>query len=72
MLAERRGSTFRRRRSNHLRLHYCEAQFLFEPRDLWLGVYWKRWPKASWPKAIEFYICFLPCLPLRLYFQWYS
>jgi len=55
-----------------LRLHYCEAQFLFEPRDLWLGVYWKRWPKASWPKAIEFYICFLPCLPLRLYFQWYS
>lgn len=31
----------------------------FEPRDVWIGVYWNREPNA-----LKFYICFLPLLPV--------
>lgn len=37
----------------------------FEPRDMWVGVYWK-----PWRKAVEVYVCLLPMLPLRVYVQW--
>ena len=45
---------------------YKEWEILFEPRDCWVGVYWKRWEKA-----IEFYVCIVPMFPLRIYLQWF-
>lgn len=47
-------------------LHYWEWQVSFEPRDIWVGVFWKRFPKA-----LEFYLCVLPMIPLRVYVQWH-
>ena len=41
-----------------------QIEALFEPRDIWVGVYWKRYPKA-----LEFYLCVLPLLPIRIYVQ---
>lgn len=35
----------------------------FEPRDLWIGVYWNR----HW-YALEVYICIVPLLPLKVVF----
>ena len=49
-----------------MKLHYWESGLKFEPRDIWVGVYWKRYPCA-----LELFICFLPMLPWRLYFQWH-
>lgn len=42
-----------------------QFEIIFEPRDIWIGVYWKKYPEA-----IELYICVIPMLPLRLYCQW--
>ena len=36
----------------------------YEPRDLWIGVYWDR---PIWGLVI--YICILPMLPIRIH--WY-
>lgn len=38
---------------------------IFEPRDLWVGVYWDR---TRYELAV--YICLIPTLPLRL--RWVS
>jgi hypothetical protein len=38
-------------------------EFLFEPRDLWVGVYWTR-PDVSWNHALDIYVCVVPCFPL--------
>ena len=38
---------------------------IFEPRDLWVGVYWDRyWEMGERP--IDLYICIVPMLPIRL------
>lgn len=37
----------------------------FEPRDLWIGVYWN---KPIW--GLEIYICIIPCLPIKL--MWFD
>lgn len=39
------------------------VSLLFEPRDLWVGVYWKR-PDVAWAHALDVYVCAVPCLPL--------
>lgn len=39
----------------------------FEPRDLWIGVHWKR-PDVSWRFAIDIYVCVIPMLPYK--FMW--
>lgn len=44
---------------------YITGSIYFEPRDCWVGVYWKRFPKA-----VDVYICILPMLPWNLYFSW--
>jgi len=36
-------------------------RLLFEPRDLWVGVYWD-----LRPKELRIYVCFLPCLPILI------
>jgi hypothetical protein len=36
---------------------------VFEPRDLWIGVYWKR-PDVGWEHAVDIYVCIVPCLPI--------
>ena len=48
-------------------LHYWTWRFHFEPRDLWIGVYWKRYPQA-----LEVFLCLLPTLPLIFYVQWHN
>ncbi len=39
------------------------ARVIFEPRDLWVGVYWNRLGPV-----LSVYICLLPTLPLQLLF----
>ncbi len=45
---------------------YIRVIWKLEPRDMWIGLYWKRYPKA-----IDLYLCVLPMLPLNVYLQWY-
>jgi hypothetical protein len=37
------------------------AQLQFEPRDIWIGVFWRRTPIA-----LHFYICVVPLVPLHI------
>jgi hypothetical protein len=39
----------------------CVAALLWEPRDLWVGVYLD--PQAQ---GMRVYVCLLPCLPVRI------
>lgn len=41
----------------------------FEPRDIWLGVYWDRKPKTADPRLRwwDIYICLIPCFPIRFF-----
>ena len=39
--------------------------FYWEPRDMWIGLYWKRYPAA-----IDIYVCIVPCFPINVYLQW--
>jgi hypothetical protein len=34
------------------------------PGDLWIGVFWKRQMYETF-----IYVCFVPCLPIRIHFQ---
>ncbi len=38
------------------------VRLLFEPRDLWVGLFWN----ARTEKHLEFYLCAVPCFPVRL------
>lgn len=42
-----------------------QVRWLFEPRDLWVGVYWDIGSKAMYSK-LSVYICLLPMLPIRI------
>jgi hypothetical protein len=48
------------------RLDGVRSGFEFEPRDVWVGIYW------NWPGPVRFdlYICLLPMLPLHLSWKW--
>lgn len=43
---------------------FLKAQFQFEPRDLWIGLFWRQ-TEMSW----HFYICIVPLLPLHITFM---
>jgi hypothetical protein len=40
-------------------------EWLFEPRDLWVGLYWAR-PDVNWSHGVDIYVCIIPCLPLKV------
>lgn len=43
----------------------------FEPRDIWIGVYWNK--TESLTALVDFlyvYICIIPCFPIRLVWKW--
>lgn len=41
----------------------------FEPRDLWIGIYWR---EDGWGvmRSLTLYFCLVPCLPLRVDLEW--
>lgn len=39
----------------------AHVQLMFEPRDLWLGIYW-----TPSPDRLEVYLCIVPMFPLKL------
>jgi hypothetical protein len=42
---------------------------LWEPRDLWVGVFWKPPYDEGPSRWLELYVCVVPMLPLRLNFR---
>jgi hypothetical protein len=38
------------------------VRLLFEPRDAWIGVFWRRLPWGGW----EAFVCLVPMLPLHI------
>jgi hypothetical protein len=40
-------------------------KLLWEPRDLWIGLFWAK----SDLYHRMWYICFIPCLPIRIHFK---
>lgn len=63
----------RRGRAHLTTLWYCVRsvfghlwlEWLFEPRDLWVGVYWTH-PDVAWEHAVDIHVCVLPMLPLKI------
>jgi hypothetical protein len=50
---------------SHERGSFLEVELLFDVRDLWVGVHWRRFAQA-----IEFFVCPLPAVQVHVYFQW--
>lgn len=62
---------------------HLAVQFQWEPRDLWVGVFWdfRRWSAGitgsdnkhgayvGRPWTLHIYLCFLPMLPLHIYVE---
>ena len=47
------------------------AKLLFEPRDLWLGVYWDLTRSTeSAHRRLSVYVCVLPMLPIKVVVEW--
>lgn len=48
-----------------------EVRLRFEPRDLWIGVYWNATRSIEGPyHRLDIYICVIPTLPIRFRFEW--
>lgn len=52
---------------------YFRMGFKFEPRDLWVGIYWTSSPICEpaemWGSSWWIYICVVPMLPLVISFD---
>ena len=61
---------------------HLAAQFQLEPRDLWVGVFWKfdRWTAgitgrdsagtySARPWSLHLYVCIVPLVPLHIYVE---
>lgn len=50
---------------------HIHLELKFEPRDLWIGVYWKyRRSIESRTRWFDLYICILPTLLIHIMFTW--
>jgi len=47
------------------RLVGWHAELEWQPRDVWVGLYWKRIGHC-----VDAWICLLPCLPLHISWWW--
>ena len=45
------------------------VRILFEPRDLWIGIYWRLTREFAGMRSLHIYICLVPMLPLHLLLQ---
>ena len=55
-----------------LRKENLRVSFKFEPRDLWIGVYWDQpdiHPVLGFA-GINIYVCILPTLPIKFEYYW--
>ena len=43
--------------------------FRFEPRDLWVGVYWRE-NQVELRPGLQIYICIVPAIVIRLSIAW--
>lgn len=42
------------------------VRVLWEPRDLWIGVYWNRKTNVGIEiECLDIYVCLVPCVPIR-------
>ena len=41
----------------------------FEPRDLWVGVYWNKHLFGWTDITVHVYVCILPCLPIHIWWH---
>jgi hypothetical protein len=61
------GRLLRRRFLHRWTIGRVGLELIFEPRDLWLGVYWTTTDGAlTGERWAMVYVCIVPCLPLRL------
>lgn len=48
-------------------MRIAEVKILFEPRTLWIGLYWKKEAMPSGrPWVLTLWFCLVPMLPLRI------
>jgi hypothetical protein len=49
------------------------AKLKFEPRDIWIGLYWNfkndGHKFGKWWRYLDIYICIVPTIPLQLHFE---
>jgi hypothetical protein len=51
--------------SKHTRRYALRFEVLFEPRDLWVGVYWDRPRLYPCGRGLDVYVGFVPTFPVR-------
>ena len=49
---------------------WIKVQFQFEPRDLWIGVFWRIAKRPGIGEFLHLYICIIPIIPLHITVLW--